>query len=163
MVSKFNLKEKLARNYLPPPKGSQKGRKRIRDRGIEWEEFYHDKSVPLKKRYDKELGSGSYHRWEGHDYTTDGDYFIVVGPALTKDLKKQFFAGIKRLPKDEKKKVYAPSGEYFSSLHAALSFATDRWAVPFPKGIPNYTVNDLANIKIPRHVRGSVEDEIHNG
>ena len=152
-MATFNL-NKQARSYTPPPIGSRKSKKRIRDRGIKWTEHYHEKSAPLKKRYAKTLGSGSYFRWEGHDYTTNGDYFIVVGPAKTKDLKKRFFAGIKRLPEDVKKKVYAPSGEYFSSMHGALSFATDRWAVKFPRGSPNYTLNDLMNIDIPRHVRG---------
>ena len=135
------------------------GRKRIRDRGIKWEERYHDKSAPLKKRYDKELGPNSYYRWEGHDYTTNGDYFVVTGPAMTKDLKKRFFSGIKRLPDQPEKKVYAPSGEYFSTIHGALSFATERWGLPFPRGAPNYTLNDLMNINVPRHVKGNVEDK----
>jgi len=151
----FNLSShKLARNYRPPPTDSKKSRKRIRDRGIKWEEFYHERSAPLKKRLDREVGPGAYHRWEGHDYTTDGDYFIVAGPSVTEDLKKMFFAGIKRLPDDPHKKVYAPSGEYFSTSHAALSFAADRWAVPFPRGIQNYSLTDLADVKIPRHLRG---------
>jgi hypothetical protein len=132
----------------------ESGRKRIRDRGIKWEETYHEKSAPLKKRFDKEIGQGSYFRWEGHDYSTNGDYFVVVGPAVTKDLKKRFFAGIKRLPQDVKKKIFAPSGEYFSTMHGALSFATERWGLKFPHGSPNYNLGDLANIKIPRHVKG---------
>tara|TARA_Y100000034_G_scaffold61314_1_gene74419 strand:+ start:262 stop:684 length:423 start_codon:yes stop_codon:yes gene_type:complete len=130
------------------------GPRRIRDRGIKWEERYHDKSAPLKKRYDRELGPFGYYRYEGHDYTSNGDYFIVVGPAMTKDMKKRFFSGIKRLPDDPAKKVYAPSGEYFSSMHGALSFATERWGLVFPRGAPNYNLNDLANLKIPRHVKG---------
>jgi hypothetical protein len=93
-------------------------------------------------------------RWEGHDYTTDGDYFVVVGPAVTVDMKKKFFAGIKRLPDDPRKKVYSPSGEYFSTIHGAFSHAADKWAVPFPQGSPNYTEADLANVNIPRHVKG---------
>ena len=133
----------------------QAGRKRIRDRGIKWVEKYHERSLPLKKRYTHEIGPGSYYRWEGHDYTTDGDYFVVAGPALTRDLKKRFFAGIKRLPKDPGKKVFAPSGEYFSTLHGALSFATERWGVRFPRGTYNYSLNDLANINIPRHIKAS--------
>ncbi len=137
------------------------GRKRIRDRGIKWEERYHDRSAPLKKRFDKDIGPQAYFRWEGHDYTSDGDYFIVVGPAVTKDLKKRFFSGIKRLPDDPRKTVYAPSGEYFSSIHGALSFATERWGIVFPRGTPNYTINELAQVKIPRHVKGNSEDKMH--
>ena len=32
--------------------------------------------------------------------------------------------------------------------------ATDKWAIPFPKGAANYTEADLAPIEIPRHVKG---------
>jgi len=129
-------------------------RKRIKDRGIRWKERYHERSLRLKKRFKKSLGEGSYKRWEGHDYTTNSDYFIVVGPAVTKEFEKRFFAGIKKLPDDPKAKVYAPSGEYFVNIVSAYSHASDKWGVPFPKGVTNYSVNDLAGIDIPRHVKG---------
>jgi len=129
-------------------------RKRIKDRGIKWEPGYHEKSLGLKKKFEKDLGPMSYMRWEGHDYTTNSDYFVVVGPAVTKDLKKRFFSGIKKLPDDPKAKIYAPSGEYFISIVSAYSHANEKWAIPFPKGVPNYTIRDLANIDIPRHVKG---------
>ncbi len=131
------------------------GRQRIKDRGIEWKEFYHERSQKLKKRFDKQLGPSSYIRWEGHDYTTNSDYFIIMGPSLTKDGKKRFFAGIKKLPDDPQAKIYAPAGEYFTSSVAALSHASEKWAIPFPKGAPNYTEAQLARIEIPRHVKGS--------
>lgn len=143
----FNLSK-----YAAWPKG--KSKRRIRDRGIKWEQHYHDKSLPLKKRFEKDIGPGAYFRWEGHDYTTDGDYFIVVGPAVTKEGKKKWFAGIKRYPPNPEEKVYAPYGEYFSNIHSALSHASEKWAVPFPRGVPNYTEADLANVKIPRHMKG---------
>lgn len=130
------------------------GRQRIKDRGIEWKEHYHEKSQRLKKRFDKQLGPSSYIRWEGHDYTTDSDYFIIMGPSLTKEGRKRFFAGIKKLPDDPKAKIYAPAGEYFTSSIAALSHASDKWAIPFPKGAPNYTESQLMGIEIPRHVKG---------
>jgi hypothetical protein len=130
------------------------GRKRIKDRGIKWEPRYHERSQKLKKRFDKELGQLSYIRWEGHDYTTNSDYFVIMGPSLTKEGKKRFFSGIKKLPDDPKAKVYAPSGEYFTSSVAALSHASDKWGIPFPKGAPNYTVEQLAPMNIPRHVKG---------
>jgi len=130
------------------------GRRRIKDRGIKWEPTYHERSKKLKERFDKQLGGGSYMRWEGHDYTTDSDYFIVVGPAMTKDLKKRFFSGIKKLPDDPKAKIYAPAGEYFISSSSAFSHANQKWGVPYPKGAPNFTTNDLARIDIPRHVKG---------
>lgn len=130
------------------------GPRRIKDRGIDWKEHYHDRSIKLKKRFEKDLGPRSYIRWEGHDYTTDSDYFVVVGPAVTKELKKRFFSGIKKLPDDPKAKIYAPSGEYFSTLRGALSHATDKWAVKFPRDAPDYSVNQLMMIDIPRHVKG---------
>ena len=130
------------------------GRKRIKDRGIEWKEHYHERSKRLKDKFDEVLGPLAYMRLEGHDYTTDSDYFIVVGPSLTKEGKKRFFAGIKKYPDDPKAKVYAPSGEYFTTSVAAYSHAQEKWGIEFPKGAPNYTVNDLAPIEIPRHVKG---------
>lgn len=130
------------------------GRQRIKDRGIEWKEHYHEKSQRLKKRFDKNLGPFSYIRWEGHDYTTNSDYFIIMGPSLTKEGRRRFFAGIKKLPDDPEAKVYAPAGEYFTSSTAALSHASDKWAIPFPKGAPNYTESQLMGIEIPRHVKG---------
>ncbi|MFW6121108.1 MAG: hypothetical protein ACOC80_09455, partial [Petrotogales bacterium] len=72
--------------------------KRIKDRHILWHEKYRERSKPLKKKLDKLIGEGSYYRWEGHDYTTNSDYFVVVGPAQEKSGKKSFFAGIKKLP-----------------------------------------------------------------
>lgn len=129
-------------------------RKKIKDRGIEWKEFYHERSEPLKKRFERDIGPYAYMRWEGHDYTTNSDYFIVVGPSLTKDGQKRFFAGIKKLPDDPKAKVYAPTGEYFSSLSGALSHANDKWGVPYPQGAPNYDLSNLERVKIPRHVKG---------
>jgi hypothetical protein len=130
------------------------GPKRIKDRGIDWKEKYHERSLRLKKRFEEQLGPNVYKRWEGHDYTTNSNYFVVVGPALTKNLEKRFFSGIKKLPDDPKAKIYAPSGEYFSSLSSAFTHANEKWAVEYPKGVYNYTINDLAGIDIPRHVKG---------
>jgi hypothetical protein len=130
------------------------GRKRIKDRGIKWVEKYHERSMPLKKRFTKEIGPMSYMRWEGHDYSTDGDYFVVVGPSLTGEGKKRFFSGIKRLPDDPTKAVFAPAGEYFTTIAGAFSHASEKWNIPYPKEAPHYTLVNLENIKIPRHVKG---------
>lgn len=130
------------------------GRKRIKDRGINWKEHYGEKSAPLKKRFDRDVGPGAYMRWEGHDFTTNSDYFIIVGPALTRQGKKQFFSGIKKLPKDPTKTVYAPSGKYYPTISAALSHASEKWGVPYPRNAVKYTTNDLADVTIPRHVKG---------
>jgi hypothetical protein len=133
------------------------GRKRIKDRNIRWEEMYHEKSLALKKRFIKILGEGAYFRWEGHDYTTNSDYFVVVGPAIERSGKKSFFAGIKKLPPGYKRhteKSYAPSGKYFSAMASALSHAVKMWGISFPKQSTNYTDKDLAAVKIPRHMKG---------
>jgi len=157
-MGKFNLNKQA----LGPQKNSGPGsdgenpfnRKRIKDRGINWEEAYGEKSDDLKKKFDEEIGPTSYMRWEGHDYTTDGDYFIVVGPAITQENKKMYFAGIKRLPDDPNKTVYSPSGEYFNNIQGAFSHASDKWGVGMPKGSPRYTTDHLRDIEIPRHVKG---------
>ena len=130
------------------------GRKRIKDRGIRWDESYREKSEPLKKRFDNAIGTGAYYRWEGHDYTTNSDYFVVVGPARTKEGKKMFFSGIKKLPpKYKRKKIYAPSGKYFTNILSALSHASKMWGVRFPPNQTNYSQADLSEINIPRHVK----------
>jgi len=131
------------------------GPRRIRDRGIRWKEAYGKKSLPLKKRFEREIGPGSYHRWEGHDYTTDSDYFIVVGPAVQRYGQKAFFSGIKKLPpRYARKKVYAPAGDYFSNIASALSHAAKRWGIAYPQNQHNYQKLDLVDVYIPRHVKG---------
>ena len=128
------------------------GRKPIKDRGINWKEHYKEKSETLKKRFDRDIGPGSYIRWEGHDSYSNSNYYVVVGPSIQRRLGKCFFAGIKKLPKDPNKKVYSPYGEYFTNITSALSYASRKWAVPFPKGQQPYTKEMLANINIPKHI-----------
>jgi len=140
------------------------GRKRIRERGIDWKEHYGEKTEPLKKRFDKKIGHGAYQRWEGHDYSTNGDYFVIVGPAVTKEGQKQFFAGIKRLPpKENRKKIYAPSGKYFTSIIGALSYANEMWGTPIDRNQVNYDVSALHGVNIPRHIKGSQNKEYKYG
>jgi hypothetical protein len=143
-MSKFNLKL-----------FKEGGRKRIKDRHIRWKETYRERSAPLKKRYDKNIGPKSYYRFEGHDYTTGSDYFIVVGPAKTKYDEKMFFSGIRKLPaRWETKKQYSPSGKYFTNILAALRHAVQKWGLSFPQDQINYTREDLAPIEISRHIKG---------
>jgi len=129
------------------------GRRRLKDRGIKWEEHYGKKSKDIKKHFEKKL-PGSYFRWEGFDHETGHPYYVVVGPATSKRYGKSFFAGVKKMPKDPKKKAYSPSGKYFPSLKSALSHAVDMWGVKFPKNAGNWHKNDLANVEIPRHMKG---------
>ncbi len=128
-------------------------RKRIKDRGIKWEEHYHERSKAMKKKFDKIL-PGSYYRWEGFDNTTGHPYYVVVGPAISERYGKMFFAGIKKMPKDPRKKAYSPTGKYFPALRTALSHASEMWGIRFPQDAGSYVKNDLARIKIPRHMKG---------
>ena len=145
----------MLRNVFSLTKLIEASRKRIRDRHIDWREKYRERSIGLKKRYEKEVGHGAYYRWEGHDYTTNSDYFIIVGPALTKEGRKSYFAGIKKLPaRWTEKKVYAPYGKYFSSIAAALTHAQEMWGIIYPKDQKNFTVSDIANVDVARHLRG---------
>jgi hypothetical protein len=132
------------------------GRKRIKDRGILWKEDYGEKSIKVKERYQKSIGPGSYYKWEGHDYTTDSDYFIVVGPSVDKFGRKQWFAGIKKLPPKYKRKIgiYTPTGKYFTSIVSALGHARDMWGINFPKDQEPYTVQNLENVKVTKKLRG---------
>ena len=134
------------------------GRKRIKDRGIRWEEVYRERSAPLKKRFDKEVGPGAYYRWEGHDYTTNSVYYIVVGPSVQHNVGKMFFAGIKKIPleeftKDPDTKTYSPYGEYFPTIKGALVYASHRWGVAIPRGQVPYTKDTLLHVDIPEHVK----------
>lgn len=134
------------------------GRKRIKDRGIRWEEMYRERSLPQKEKFEKEVGPGSYYRWEGHDYTTNSIYYIVVGPSIQHNIGKMFFAGIKKIPieeftKDPDTKTYSPYGEYFPTIKGALIYASQRWGVPMPKNQIPYNKSTLMNVDIPEHVK----------
>jgi hypothetical protein len=127
--------------------------KKIKDRGIDWKERYHDRSETLKKKLDKLIGPMAYLRFQGHDTTSNSDYYIVVGPSV-QDNRKQFFAGIKKLPRDPNAKVYSPYGEYFNTIKGAMAYASKKWGVPFAQGLPEYSGESLANVDIPEHIHG---------
>lgn len=134
------------------------GRKRIKDRGIKWEEIYRERSKPLKKKFEEQVGPGAYYRWEGHDYTTNSIYYVVVGPSMQHNVGKVFFAGIKKIPieeftKDPDTKTYSPYGEYFPTMKGALIYASQRWGTPVPKGQVPYNRESLVNADIPEHVK----------
>lgn len=131
----FNLKqEKITKTSAP----------RIKNRGIIWKETYTDKTAKFKEDFEKEVGPGSYFRWEGHDSVTNSDYYIVAGPGHSQENGNMFFTGIRKLPAE-----FSPNGEYFPTLRKALSYAREQWAVPFPKGfVTDYTMGDLANVEI---------------
>ena len=128
------------------------GRRRIKERGIKWEETYLKRSKHVKKHFEKIL-PGSYFKWVGMDHESGHPYYVVVGPAISKREGKAFFAGIKKMPKDPKKTAYSPSGKYFPALRAALSHAVEMWGIKFPQNAGNYSKNDLQTIKIPKHVK----------
>lgn len=130
--------------------------KRIRDRNISWEEKFSERTAPLHDRYEEDIGPGSYHRWEGHDYTTNSDYYVVCSPARTKTLDKMFFAGIKKLPPIYKRattKVYSPYGKYFQNIASALTYLNQKYNIPYPQNQFNYTILHLQDVDIPRTVK----------
>jgi len=128
-------------------------RKRLKDRGIKWEEYYGEKSIAVKKKFDQILPH-SYYRWEGFDYESGHPYYVVVGPAISKRYGKTFFAGVKKMPKDPDEPSYSPSGKYFPALRTALSHASEMWGVKFPPDAGNYKKEDISNLDIPKHVKG---------
>lgn len=127
------------------------GRRRIKDRNIRWHEHYGQKSGDLKRHYEKVL-PGSYFRWEGYDYETMHPYYVVVGPSVSQRYGKMFFAGIKKLPNEPKKKTYPPAGKYFSNLSAAMKHAEEYWGVQRPPNMTNYSKTQLMTIHIPKHI-----------
>lgn len=126
--------------------------KKIRDRGIHWLEHYEEKSIGMKKKFDKLIGPKSYLRFTGHDFTTNSDYYVVIGPSVEGN-QKLYFAGIKKLPRDKNKKVYSPYGEYFGTIRSAMSYAHKKWGVPFQQDVPEYTKETLAPVDIPEHIK----------
>jgi hypothetical protein len=129
------------------------GRRRIKEKHINWKEHYGEKSIRVKKKFEHIL-PGSYFRWEGKDYESGHPYYVVVGPSESKRYGKAFFAGVKKMPKDPEAKVYSPSGKYFMSLSEALRHANDMWGTPLPKDRSNYSAKDLVGLEIPKHIKG---------
>jgi len=128
------------------------GRRRIKDKGIKWDEHYGEKSKDVKKKFEKLL-PGSYFRWVGKDYEDGVMRYVVVGPAISKREGKAFFSGNKKMPKDPRKKAYSPSGKYFPSLRGAISYAIEMWGVRMPANAGTYTKDDLASVDIPSHLK----------
>ena len=73
----------------------------IKDRGIHWEEKYGEKSAYHKEEYEKQVGPGSYFRWEGHDGSTSEDYYVVVTPGFSKKKGYHFFAALRKMPAND--------------------------------------------------------------
>lgn len=129
------------------------GRRRIKEKGIRWEEHYGEKSKDVKDRFEDML-PGSYFRWVGKDYEDSCWRYVVVGPAISKREGKAFFAGNKKMPTDPKKKAYSPSGKYFPTLRAAISYAIEMWGVRMPDNAGHWTKQDLSGLEIPKHIKG---------
>jgi len=129
------------------------GRRRIKEKGIKWEEHYGEKSKDVKHKFESLL-PGSYFRWVGKDYEDSCWRYVVVGPAVSKREGKAFFAGNKKMPTDPNKKAYSPSGKYFPTLRSAIAYAIEMWGVRMPDDAGQWTKEDLAGIEIPKHVKG---------
>ena len=129
------------------------GRRRIKEKGIKWDEHYGEKSSAVKKKFEGML-PGSYFRWVGKDYEDDCWRYVVVGPAVSKREGLAFFAGNKKMPHDPKKKAYSPSGKYFPTLRSAIAYAIEMWGIKMPQNAGSYTKSDLAGLDIPKHIKG---------
>ena len=127
----------------------------IRERGINWVEAYGDKSTYLKNQMHKQIGPGSYFRWEGHDSTTGNDYYVVVSPGFSKKKGYFFFAGLRKMPAD-----HGASGKKFVTQAEALAHAFDTWGVPRPQEKPakQYTRIDLVNKPIILEIQHKTAD-----
>jgi len=112
----------------------------IKERGIRWKEAYGDKSAYLKEEFDKQVGPGSYFRWEGHDSTSGSDYYVVVTPGFSKKHGFHFFAALRKIPAN-----HGASGKKFKNQAAALHHAYETWRVPPPETKPHkqYINKDL--------------------
>lgn len=121
--------------------------KPIKERGIRWTENYGDKSSYLKTEMEKQIGPGSYFRWEGHDSTTGTDYYVVVSPGYSAKKGYHFFAGLRKMPAD-----HGASGKKFKNMRSALFYAYDMWRVPKPESMPagwvGYNVDDISGKEI---------------
>lgn len=124
----------------------------IKERGIRWTEKYSEKSSDLKQEMRKQIGEGSYFRWEGHDYTTGNDYYVVISPGYSIKKGYFFFAGLRKMPAN-----HGASGKKFSTQEEALNYAITRWKIPRPleKPAKRYTRDDLVNVPIVIGEKGS--------
>lgn len=130
----------------------------IKDRGIHWQEKYTDKSAYLKEQFDKQVGPGSYFRWEGHDHVTGADYYTVVTPGYSKKHGYHFFAALRKMPAEN-----GASGKKFKTQGEAMSYAIDKWRVPPPQEPPaaRYTADDLVGKPIvTENVHASNESKV---
>jgi len=87
------------------------------------------------------------------DYTSGRPYYVVIAPSVSRRFGKAFFAGVKKMPRDPKKKAYAPTGKYFATLAAALRHAKEMWGTPWPDDAAQYNKQDLMAVEIPRHIK----------
>ena len=91
---------------------------------------------------EKEIGIGSYFRWEGYDKTTDTSYYVAVSPGYSKKKGYFFFAGLRKIPAE-----HGASGKKFTSQADALNYAMETWNVPRPQQRPAkaYNIADIRN------------------
>jgi len=118
----------------------KQARQKLKEKQIDWEQVYTDKTLFLKEQFEDVVGPGSYFRFEGE--ANDGDkYYCIIGPAKVHDPRAKFFAGVRKLPA-----TYSAGGKYFDSMDAAASYALETWGVPTPKSLKPYTSAQLYGI-----------------
>ena len=114
---------------------------KLAERPVVWKEAYTKRALFLKKQFHEVLGPGSYFRFEGHDTESDDEYFVVVGPAGIHSPKREFFAGVRKLPAD-----YAAGGLYFHDIKEAMNYASATWGIVQPKEMRYYDSDDLKDL-----------------
>lgn len=116
-------------------------RQKLVEKDIKWEEKYTEKTFFLKEQFDDIIGTGSYYRFEGYDFTSGDSYYAIIGPARVHKPRAKFFAGVRKLPA-----TYSAGGKYFDSMDSAIRYAHETWGVPIPKDIKPYTSSVLYGI-----------------
>jgi len=133
-------------------------KEKLKEKNIKWEESYTEKTLFLKEQFEEVVGKGSYFRFEGKDYDSGGEYYVIVGPARIHAPRAKFFAGVRKLPA-----TYPAGGQYFDSLDGAINYAHDTWGVPVPKDLKPYTSSSLHDIaKRVKKWKEDREDEDNN-
>lgn len=110
-------------------------------KNIQWKESYTEKTEFLKEQFEAVIGAGSYFRFEGKDYGSGDEYYVIIGPAKIHNPRAKFFAGVRKLPA-----TYSAGGKYFDSMDGAAVYARETWGVPTPGSLKPYTSASLYGI-----------------
>jgi len=132
-------------------------RQKLSEKNIHWKEKYTPTTHRYKRMYGDIIGKNSYFRWEGRDLESDGEYFVVVGPAKIRSPMAAWFAGCRKLPSE-----WAAGGQYFPTIKDALEYAHDTWGTPLKSDLErSYDASDLKGIRKKVDVWREINKDIH--